>query len=97
MTTRFLGRTVESAMEITTWDPPREFRYRSRQPGAPDLDNRRTFEPIPQGTRLRGTTVVVPRPGVAGLADRAQVLALRRLYAGAMKRLLEVIGARPEQ
>jgi glyoxylase-like metal-dependent hydrolase (beta-lactamase superfamily II) len=91
MTTRFLGRTIESTMELTTWDPPREFRYRSRQPGAPDLDNRRTFEPIPTGTRLRGTTVVVPRPGAAGLADRAQVLALRRLYAGAMKRLPEVI------
>ena len=97
MTTRFLGRTVESAMELTTWDPPREFRYRSRQPGAPDLDNRRTFEPVPNGTRLHGTTVVVPRPGVAGLADRAQVLALRRLYAGAMKRLPEVLRPQPEQ
>jgi len=97
MTTKFLGRTVESTMELTTWDPPREFRYRSRQPGAPDLDNRRTFEPIPNGTRLRGTTVVVPRPGVAGLADRAQVLALRRLYAGAMKRLPEVFSPQPEQ
>lgn len=97
MTTRFLGRTVESAMELTTWDPPREFRYRSQQPGAPDLDNRRTFEPVPNGTRLHGTTVVVPRPGVAGLADRAQVLALRRLYAGAMKRLPEVLRPQPEQ
>lgn len=98
MTTRFLGRTVESTMELTTWDPPREFRYLSRQPGAPDLDNRRTFEPTPNrnGTRLSGTTLVVPRSGVAGLADRAQVLALRRLYAGAMRRLPEVVGSSPE-
>jgi hypothetical protein len=60
MTTRFLGRTIESTMEITVWDPPREFRYTSRQPGAPDLDNHRVFEAIRGGTRLRGTTEAMP-------------------------------------
>ena len=92
MTTRFLGRTVESTMEVTVWDPPREFRYVSRQHGAPDLDNRRVFEPIPGGTRLRGTTEVVPRQGMAHAIDRAQLLVLRRLYAEAMKRLPQVVG-----
>ena len=69
MTTRFLGRTIESTMEFTVWDPPREFRYVSRQPGAPDLDNRRVFEPIPGGTRLQGTTEAVPRAEMALFAD----------------------------
>jgi glyoxylase-like metal-dependent hydrolase (beta-lactamase superfamily II) len=91
MTTSFLGRTVESTMELTVWDPPREFRYLSRQPGAPDIDNRRVFEAIPGGTRLRGTTETVPRAGTARVSDRAQLLVLRRLYAGAMKRLPHVI------
>lgn len=92
MTTMFLGRTVESTIELTTWDPPREFRYTSQQPGAPDLDNRRVFEPTSGGTRLRGTTEVVPRAGMKLVADRAQLLVLRRLYARAMKRLPEVVG-----
>jgi hypothetical protein len=94
MTTTFLGRTVESTLELTVWDPPREFRYISRQPAGPDLDNRRVFEPTPGGTRLRGTTEAVPRPGLARVTDRAQLLALRRLYAGAMQRLPLVIGSR---
>jgi glyoxylase-like metal-dependent hydrolase (beta-lactamase superfamily II) len=92
MTTRFRGRTIDSTMELTVWDPPREFRYVSRQPGAPDIDNRRVFEPTPGGTRLRGTTETVPRAGMGRVSDRAQLLLLRRVYAGAMKRLPDVIG-----
>jgi hypothetical protein len=87
MTTTFLGRNVESHLEITAWDPPREFRYVARQAGAPDLDNRRVFEPLPSGTRLHGTTVVQPRGGAMNLVDRGQILVLRRVYAKAMSRL----------
>ena len=88
-----LGRTITSEIEVTTWNPPHEFRYLSRQPGTPPLDNRRTFEPASEGTRLSGTTEVTPRPGLPGLLDRARMLALRRIFASAMARLPEVAQA----
>lgn len=88
-----LGRTITSEIEVTLWNPPWEFCYRSRQPGTPPLENRRVFEPTAQGTRLSGTTVVTPRPGLSGLLDRARVLAVRRIFAGAMARLPEAARA----
>jgi len=87
MTTAFLGRRVESHLEITVWDPPHEFRYVARQAGAPDLDNRRLFEPVANGTRLHGSTAILPRRGAMSLVDRGQILALRRMYAKAMSQL----------
>ena len=93
VTTAFLGRSVESRMEITFWDPPREFRYVARQAGAPDLDNRRVFEPASNGTHLRGSTAILPRRGARSLVDRGQILVLRRMYAKAMSRLPAATGA----
>jgi glyoxylase-like metal-dependent hydrolase (beta-lactamase superfamily II) len=90
MTVQFVGRSVTSELELTEWDPPHAFRYVARHPGAPPLDNRRVFEPLPGGTRLRGSTEAAPRAGMAGLLDRAQRPALRRMYAKAMARLPEV-------
>src|SRR5215204_873625 len=46
MTTRFLGSSVTSELELTEWDPPRAFRYTARQAGRPDLDNLRVFTPL---------------------------------------------------
>lgn len=94
-----LGRRITSVIEVTVWDPPHEFRYVSRQQGAPLLDNRRVFETVPGGTRLRGTTTLTPRSGAAGLVDRVRVLALRRIFAAAMARLPDVArasGAAPD-
>ena len=93
MTNVVLGRTITSDIEVTVWNPPHEFRYLTRQPGTPPLDNRRTFEPAPEGTRLTGTTDVTPRPGLPGLIDRARVLALRRIFAAAMAELPEAARA----
>ena len=87
MTNAFLGRSVTSELEMTVWDPPREFGYISRQPDGPPLHNHRVFEPVPGGTRLRGTTEAVLRPGLPGMVDRVQEQALRRTYAQAMARL----------
>ncbi len=89
MASDFLGRTVAAELEMTVWDPPREFRYLMRQVGGPPLDNRRVFEPVPGGTRLRGSTEGTMRLGPRGLIDRVRVQALRRIYAEAMKRLPE--------
>jgi polyketide cyclase/dehydrase/lipid transport protein len=88
-----LGRTINSEIEVTVWNPPHEFRYLSRQPGTPPLDNRRLFEPAPGGTRLSGTTEVPQRLGLPGLIDRARMLALRRIFAAAMARLPEAAEA----
>jgi hypothetical protein len=88
-----LGRRIASEIELTVWDPPHEFRYVSRQPGAPLLDNRRLLEPVPGGTRLSGTTTVTPRAGPAALVDRVRVLALQRIFATAMARLPEAARA----
>jgi hypothetical protein len=88
-----LGRTITSEIEVTVWDPPHEFRYLSRQQGTPPLDNRRVFEATPQGTRLRGTTDVTPRPGVPGLVDRLRLVAVRRIFTKAMAQLPEAARA----
>ncbi len=87
MTSAFMGRTITSELEMTVWDPPHEFRYLMRQPGAPTLDNRRVFEPVPGGTRMRGSTEATARIGVLGLIDRARLRALRRVYDEGMARL----------
>jgi Polyketide cyclase / dehydrase and lipid transport len=91
MVTSFLGRDVVSEFELTTWDPPREFRYVARQRGRPDLDNRRIFLATEGGTRLAGTTRLRPRPGLAGLTDRISLRALQGIYRKAMLRLPEVV------
>ncbi len=88
-----LGRTITSEIEVMVWNPPHEFRYLSRQPGTPPLDNRRLFEPAQDGTRLSGTTEVTPRAGLPGMLDRARALALRRIFASAMERLPEAARA----
>lgn len=95
MTNAFLGRQITTDLELTAWDPPREFRYQGTQSEGPALDNRRVFEPVPGGTRLSGTTETEIRPGLAGLVDRVKVWALRRTYAKAMQRLPEVVGKTP--
>ncbi len=95
MTNTFLGRSVTSELEMTVWDPPREFAYISRQPGAPPLRNHRAFEPVPGGTRLRGTTEAALRPGLPGLLDRVQEQALRRTFAQAMTHLPDVARSAP--
>ena len=92
MTTRFLGSSVTSELELTEWDPPRAFRYTARQAGRPDLDNLRTFTQVGSGRQLHGTTTIRPRPGVRGLIDRVTLRVLARVYGKAMRRLPEVAG-----
>ena len=82
-----LGRTITSELEMTMWDPPREFRYVARQAGAPPLSNRRVIEPAEGGSRLYATTELTPRPGIRGLLDRVQAMAVERMFVAAMLRL----------
>ncbi len=89
--TRFPGRVVTSEIELTEWDPPRRFRYISRQRGLPTLDNDRVFEPAGTGTRLRCVTTVEARPGARALVDRLYARVLLRSYRRAMARLPEAV------
>lgn len=71
VTSVVLGRSLTMDLELTERDPPRAFGYTVSQDGRPgNDDNRRTFEPVPEGTRLTGTTEIPTRPGPAGLLDR---------------------------
>ncbi len=93
---QFLGRMVRYELELTEWEPPRLFRYLAHQVGRPDQDNRRLFEPVDGGgTRLRGTTVVMPRMGMAGMADQLSLRALQRICDDAMAQLATVIPRSP--
>jgi hypothetical protein len=51
---------------------------------------------VPGGTELRGTTEVVVRDGVAGVADRAQLWMLDRAYRTAMGQLPEAAAGHTE-
>ena len=95
LTSAVLGRSLTMDLELTEWDPPRAFRYSVSQGGNPaNDDNRRTFEPVPGGTRLTGTTEIQARRGPAGLLDRLQMLLVRRLFASAMTPLPTVAAER---
>lgn len=88
LTSIILGRPMTMDVELTEWDPPNAFRYTvSREGGPANDDNRRTFQPVPQGTRPIGTTEIPTRPGPAGLLDRLQMALVRRIFVTAMTRL----------
>jgi hypothetical protein len=87
MVNRVLGQQMVTDLELLEWDRPRSFRYVGHNRGRPDTENHRAFEPVPGGTRLTGTTTVEARPGLRGLVDRITVLAVRRTFRRAMKRL----------
>jgi hypothetical protein len=91
LTSVVFGRSVTMDLELTEWDPPRSFRYTVSQGGKPgNDDNRRTFEPVPGGTRLTGSTEIPARPGLAGLLDRLQMRVVRRVFTAGMVRLPSV-------
>lgn len=88
LTTVIFGRALTMHLELTEWDPPTAFRYTVSQGDAPgNDDNRRTFQPVPGGTRLTGTTEIPARRGPAGLLDRLQMVLVHRVFVTAMARL----------
>ena len=87
MVSKFLGRSLVSELELVEWDRPHGFRYTARTPGRPDMDNVRTFDAVPGGTRLSGTTSAKARRAVGGVSDLISGLALHRVFKRAMKEL----------
>ncbi|HEX5532861.1 MAG TPA: SRPBCC family protein [Actinomycetales bacterium] len=90
LTNKVLGRLFSMDLELTEWDPPRSFRYTVSQGGKPgNDDNRRSFEPVPGGTRLTGLTEISTQAGVLGLLGHLQMRLVARVFAKAMARLPE--------
>jgi len=87
MVNRILGLDVVTDIALVEWDPPHSFRYIGHNQGRADTDNLRVFDAVPGGTRLTGTTTAQAGPGLAGLLDRVTLLAARRVFHRAMKRL----------
>lgn len=87
MVNKFLGRLLVSELELVEWDRPHRFRYTARTAGRPDMDNVRTFDAVPGGTRLRGTTSARARRAVGGVFDIISLLAFHQTIKRAMKQL----------
>jgi hypothetical protein len=67
---RLFGRERELAMTIRAFEPNRLVTYTSRQPGLPDADHERHFEPDGRGFVYRLVVEYEPRGGIAGVFDR---------------------------
>ena len=70
LVTRLLGRERELAMTVRAVEPNRLVTYASTQPGLPDADHERYFEPDGDGFVYRLVVEYEPRGGIAGLFDR---------------------------
>ena len=92
MTNAFLGRQITTDLELTVWDPPREFRSPGDPVGRPSAGQ---LEGVRAGTR---GNPVEGHDGDRGwsrayrLVDRVKMRAIQRMYAKAMQRLPEVVG-----
>jgi uncharacterized protein YndB with AHSA1/START domain len=70
LVTRLFGRERELTMTITAFEPNRLVRYTSTQPGLPDANHERRFEPDGDGFLYRLVVAYEPRAGFPGLFDR---------------------------
>ncbi|HEX5993611.1 MAG TPA: SRPBCC family protein, partial [Jiangellales bacterium] len=70
---RLAGRKVELRMILDDFRPPSLVRYVSIQPGLPDAEHERHFEPTGDGFRYRLVVRYRPRPGLAGVLDRTVI------------------------
>ena len=73
LVTRLLGRERELTMTITAFELNRLVAYTSTQPGLPDAQHERHFEPDGEGFVYRLVVEYEPRAGLRGLADRLLV------------------------
>jgi carbon monoxide dehydrogenase subunit G len=90
------GRPVTMIIEFTGYDPPRRLVSSTRM-SSMDIQYTLTFEPSPEGTRMRWSGDVEPRgilkqmsPLVAWIGRRQE----RRIWTG-LKRLLEASATSP--
>lgn len=70
LVTRLFARERELTMTIRAFEPNRLVTYTSRQPGLPDADHERHFEPGGRGFVYRLVVEYEPRGGIVGVFDR---------------------------
>ena len=70
---RLLGRQTDLVMTLQHLEPPALVTYRSVQPGLPDAQHERHFEPAADGFTYRLVVTYAVRPGLAGWLDRTVV------------------------
>jgi uncharacterized protein YndB with AHSA1/START domain len=95
LVTRLLGRDRELAMTVKEFEPNRLVTYTSTQPGLPDANHERHFEPDGDGFVYRLVVEYDARSGIGGVFDRillargirrafeSTFAALEREFAGA--------------
>jgi uncharacterized protein YndB with AHSA1/START domain len=91
-----MGRPIEMVIEYTGYDQPRRLASTTHM-SSMDIQYTLTFEPVPEGTRMRWSGDLEPRgifklmsPMVARMGRRQE----RRIWTG-LKRLLEGHGPPP--
>jgi uncharacterized protein YndB with AHSA1/START domain len=89
LTTRLARREGTLTMTITAFEPNRLVTYTSTQPGLPDAQHERRFEPDGRGFTYRLVVEYEPRSGIAGVFDRAVLPGAIRRTLG---RTLEALG-----
>ncbi len=91
-----MGRTVEMVIEFTTFERPRRLASSTRMSGM-DVQGSLTFDPVPEGTRMRWHWELAPRGLVRLLTPLIARMGRRQeeaIWAG-LKRVLEEQGASP--
>jgi hypothetical protein len=70
---RLLGRSTDLVMTLQDLEPPSRVTYRSVQPGLPDAQHERRFEPVADGFTYHLVVTYAARAGLAGWLDRTVV------------------------
>ena len=92
------GRTIEMVIEFTTFERPRRLASSTRM-SAMDVHGTLTFDPVPEGTRMRWQWEITPRGLVKLLTPLVAPMGRRQeeaIWAG-LKRVLEEQEASPHQ
>ena len=96
LVTRLLGRERKLMMTITAFEPNELVTYTSAQPGLPDAQHERRFEPDHDGFIYRLVVEYEPRGGLAGGFDRTLLArGIRRAFERTFTALEQEFGARP--
>lgn len=93
-TATFLGGRLKTTVEITEFEPGKRVSYRATEPVA--LEHVRTFEAMPEGTRLTFVTDINPGGALRVPGMLLQRMASRQMEADldGIKTLMEAPGGR---
>lgn len=92
----FIRRERELTTTVTAFEPNQLVTYTSAQPGLPDAQHERRFEPDRDGFVYRLVVEYEPRGGIAGIFNRAALArGIRRAFERTFMALEQEFGVRP--